>query len=203
MIYKVANGKQVKVSSSASKKTIMSVNGWTESEYRKNYDLFKNKLRAYEALLQSQGQDITKQSPKEILYKEAKTKTKMAKQGKQYKPSARMKIIRKMPAVSITKGRKMTTNESYVERRKTEIGIIADASFSEFVKTNPKAKEISEAVKDPLRRAQALAAYSDVVQSAIKVNREQIENQAIPFGETIGSGIELDFDYSKYIDDEN
>lgn len=201
MIYKIANGKQVKVSPSEVKKTIMSANGWTESEYKKNYDLFKNKLRAYEALMNAQGQKTEKQSPVEVLYKEAKTKTKMAKQGKSYNPSAKMKIVRKMPAMSITQGRKAAQRQGYVERRKSDIGKITDAAFQKFIESNPKAQEIANAIDDPIRRMQALAAYADEIHVALETQREQIESEAIPFGETFGSDIELDFDYSNYLDE--
>lgn len=200
MIYKVAKGEQVKVSPSDVKKTIMDANGWTESEYRKNYDLFKNKLRAYEALMQSQGQKVAKQSPVEVLYKEAQTKRKMVKKGKKYVPSAKMKIIRKMPAMSITQGKKATRRTSYVERRKADIGKITDAAFQNLIENNPKAAEIAAAIDDPIRRAQALADYADEIHAAIETQKEQIENSAIPFGETFGSDVELDFDYSVYID---
>ena len=31
------------------KETIMKAHGWTSAEYKKKYDIFKNKLRAYES----------------------------------------------------------------------------------------------------------------------------------------------------------
>ena len=41
---------------------IMKTNNWTASQYQKQYDIFKNKLRAYESYTQAQGAKTKKES---------------------------------------------------------------------------------------------------------------------------------------------
>ena len=47
-IYETKNGVRIEKTSREVKKYIMEQNGWTSSQYDKQYDIFKNKLRAFE-----------------------------------------------------------------------------------------------------------------------------------------------------------
>ena len=53
----VVNGQPVRsiIPPQEVKKTIMRANKWTAEQYRKNVDVFKNKLRAHEAYVRDQG----------------------------------------------------------------------------------------------------------------------------------------------------
>ncbi len=202
-VYKISNGVEVKVSASEAKKTIMKANNWNETEYRKNYDLFKNKLRAYEVMMEKVTGKAEKQSPADVLYKQAMAINRAKKSGETYNMSNTMKQIMKMPALSITKGRKAVESKSYMERRAKQYGSIADKQFENFVKANPQAQAIADAIEDPIRRAQALAAYADKLHVAIDEAAESAAQQAIPIGESIGSDLALDFDISNYLDEAN
>lgn len=93
---------------------IMKVNNWTAEQYRKQYDIFKNKLRAYEAVQEAGGYKVKKQSVSDVLYYTAMAKQ---REGADYKPSREMEKILSMSAYSITKGRKYATQEKYLNRQ--------------------------------------------------------------------------------------
>lgn len=93
---------------------IMKVNNWTAEQYRKQYDIFKNKLRAYEAVQEAGGYKVKKQSVSDVLYYTAMAKQ---REGADYKPSREMEKILSMSAYSITKGRKYATQEKYLNKQ--------------------------------------------------------------------------------------
>lgn len=198
-VYKIANGVQVKVSPSEMKKTIMKANEWTETEYKKQYDLFKNKLRAYEGFMAKTSGKASKQSPAEVLYKQAKSKERAKKKGETYRPSAKMKQILKTPALSTNASKKAVERQSYIDRRKEEFGKVSGAAFKNFIEKNETAKKIADSIDDPVKRDQALRDYADFVREKIKEGEENEKNEAIPTGESYGSDIAYDFDYSAYL----
>lgn len=195
-IYKVVKGGRVKMSNREVKQYIMKVNGWTSEQYDKQYDIFKNKLRAYEAYEKQHGR-VKKQSPVELLYKEARTK---AREGTNYKPSIQMQTIRGFTSVSSGRaGQRALQGRRYQERRSKLYDEATKKQFGGLIDKNPTAKEIVERVKDPVKRREALAELATQLKMKIDEEGKAIENEAIPFGETYGSDSAIDFDIDAYI----
>lgn len=180
----------IPLKSGEAKRTIMRANNWTEEQYRKQYDLFKNKLRAYESFKRAHGVGVKTQSPQELLYKQARAKL---REGAEYEPSEKMQQIESFSAVSITKGRKLAADlESvYSKRRTAEYEAYVSSRFDGLVNANAKAAEIAANIDDPVKREQALADYADFL-------KEQ-QKGAIASGEAVGSGEAVEFDYSDYL----
>lgn len=202
------NGKQVYVKEHVSthevKKAIMKENRWTESQYQKKYDLFKNKLRAKESFEIAHGLKVERQSPVEVLYKQAQAKERARKSGQKYTPSIAMKRIQSFSAVSITKGRALAqdTESSYSQRSAKVYERSTTKAFRGLIEKNAKAKEIATKVKDPVKREQALKDYAEKIHAKMDEEGKAQEDEAIPHGESYGSDESTDFDYSQYLDDD-
>lgn len=154
-----ASGK--KITASMKKALIMSVNGWTAEQYRKNYDIFKNKLRAYENYRRAHGADVEVQSPQEVLYRAAKAKR---REGTDYTPSLEMQRIQGFSAVSITKGRQLAqdTESAYSRRRSAAFAATTLAAFDGFIDQVPKAHAI--VYGDPLLASDSEALINELTQ---------------------------------------
>lgn len=187
---------QVKLKPKEIKATIMRANRWNEEQYRKQYDIFKNKLRAYESFKREHGVEIETQSPLELLYKQAKAKI---REGAAYEPSIKMRTIQSFSAVSITKGRQLAkqTESAYSRARGATIEAVTQAAFGKFIEKNEMASEIDMAIDDPVKKEAALAALAEHVKA-----KKSRDGQAIPEGESYGSegGAGNDFDYSEWLD---
>lgn len=200
-MYRTIKGKQVKISTRELKATIMKANNWTAEQYRKQYDLFKNKLRAYEsykgAHLGLTREEVKKtwQSPQELLYKAAKAKLKY---GADYEPSEQMKRIQSFSAESITKGWKKAQDfeSTYSQRRAGIFAASTQYAFKDFIEKVPKAKEIDEAIEDPVRKEEALKALADHIKAKMTPTGE------IKMGETYGSDeAGDDFDFEEWLEE--
>lgn len=195
--YKYQNGQRIKMTSREVKTYIMKVNGWTSEQYNKQYDIIRNKLRAYEAYERKSGRSTATQSVQSLLFKEAKAKKRM---GAEYTPSIKMQRIRSFTSVSSGKaGQKALTGKRYTQRRAKTY---EDATFKQFkglINNNPQARYIYESISDPVKREQALTDFAN--QLGAKINEQDIvnENEAIPFGETYGSTDVIDFDMEDYL----
>lgn len=197
-IYKIKNGERVELSSREVKKYIMNVNGWTSQEYDKKYDIFKNKLRAYENYERAHGATTQRQSVSQLLYKEAKAKM---REGAEYKPSIKMQRIRSFTSVSSGKaGQRALQGKRYQERRAKVYEEATLKQFKGLIENNATAKEISEQIKDPVKREKALTEYANKIHAKIDAEGKAQENEAIPFGETFGSGDDVDFNIEDYLD---
>lgn len=196
-IYKVVKGGRVPMTNREVKSYIMKINGWTSDQYNKQYDIFKNKLRAYEAYEAQHGR-VQKQSPVELLYKEARTK---AREGTNYKPTIKMQTIRGFTSVSSGKaGRKALQGKRYQARRSAQYDEATKKQFSGLIEKNPTAQRIMQEIKDPVKRQEALKDLANQLKMKIDEEGKAQENEAIPFGETFGSGDELgDFDIDAYL----
>lgn len=119
----------------------MAANDWTEEQYRKQYDIFKNKLRAYESYRRAHGAEVETQSPQEVLYRAAKAKK---REGSEYTPSLEMQRIQSFSAVSITKGRRLAQDleSEYSRRRGETFARSTEKAFEGFIRDMPKAHEI-------------------------------------------------------------
>lgn len=197
-LYKMVKGQRVEMSSREVKAYIMKQNGWTSSQYDKQYDIFKNKLRAYENYERAHGITSQRQSPTQLLYKEAKAK---AREGGDYTPSIKMRRIRSFTSVSSGKaGQKALQGQRYQARRAQLYEEATNKQFKGLIENNPKAQEIAERIKDPVKREQALADYANKIHAKIDEEGKAQENEAIPFGETFGSDDIVDFDIEDYLD---
>ena len=143
--YKWKNGKKITMSSREVKQFIMEQNGWTAETYRKQYDIFKNKLNAYESYQRSRGVAVEHQSTTALLFKEAKSKKIY---GKDYKPSMKMQQIKSFSAYSITKGRQLAQGESasarrYQAKETAKYEAYVQRRFGGLIESNPTAQKIN------------------------------------------------------------
>lgn len=185
---------------------IMKTNNWTSSQYQKQYDIFKNKLNAYESYQQARGVSITKQSPVEVLFKEAKAKNLY---GTEYKPTMKLQQIKGFSAYSITKGKAVAKAPKYVESQSRKYGRYINKRFGGLIKNNTGAKNIKEAFKEEARKKgepinyakmeEALSDYADKLGAKYKPTGEAETPDTMPNGETYGSDEQLDFDVSDYL----
>lgn len=216
--HKIQEHVKVKMTSSEVKSYIMRVNNWTSEQYRKQYDLTKNKLRAYESYKSAQGGKVEQQSTVELLFKEARSKQLY---GPNYTPSAKMRQIQSFSAYSITKGRQLATQDRYVKRVSKKYASYISTRFGSYDPVNPKnstgfigsnkgAQAIVKAFIDRanenntdvnyVKLEEALSAYANKVHARINEKDEEEENSAIPVSsETYGSDDIVDFDYSIYL----
>lgn len=172
----------------------MSANDWTEDQYKKQYDLFKNKLRAYESYRRAHGAEVKTQSPQEVLYRIAKAKK---REGAAYRPSLEMQRIQSFSAVSITKGRRLAEDleSDYSRRRGETFAATTLQAFAGFIRDVGKAQEIVATIEDPVKKEEALKALADHVHAKQKSSGEVFSGEAYGSDEA-GE----DFDYSKWLD---
>lgn len=199
-IYKKTKGQSEKVPATKVKDFIKKVNGWNDEQYRKHYDLFKNKLRAYESYKRSKGVKVEQQSVAEVLYKEAKAKK---RQGASYEPSNEMKRIKSFSAVSITKGRKLAQKGGrYVQKRDEIYRATTEKQFAGLIRSVPQAQEIREKIKDPVKQEEALKALAEALH--VKQSEASKDTGAsadvIPYGEATGSD-SVDFDVDAWMEE--
>lgn len=183
-----------KVTARQKKAAIMAANDWTEEQYRKQYDLFKNKLRAYESFRAAHGAEVKTQSPQELLYRQAKA---MKREGSEYTPSLEMQRIQAFSAVSITKGRRLAEDfeSEYSKRRGETFEKTTQTTFKGMIENIDMAAEIDAAIDDPVKKEEALKALAEHIHAKQKPTGE------IFAGEVYGSDeAGDDFDYSEWLD---
>ena len=188
-------GNGVKVSAKQKRALIMTMNNWTNEQYRKQYDIFKNKLRAYESYRKAHGAEVEPQSPQDVLYRQAKA---MKREGASYEPSLEMKRIQSFSAVSITKGRRLAQDfeSEYSQRHGETFASTTRQAFAGFIRDVDKAQEIIDMIEDPVKQEEALKALAEHVHAKQKPTGE------IYGGETYGSDdASEDFDYSEWLED--
>lgn len=186
---------------------VMKANGWTAEQYRKNYDMTKNRLKAYENFKKARGAKVTEQSPVDLLMKQAKAKMLY---GPDYKPSAKMQQIQSFSAYSITQGKQRAEkNQKYITKTNQKYGDYVNNRFEGFIKANDGAQKIKQAFEDRAKETgeainyakmeEALSDYADKVKAKIDDEEKVQDNEAIPAGERIGSpDTQVDFDVEAY-----
>ena len=195
--YKTVKGQRVAMTNKEVKSYIMKVNGWTTDQYNKQYDILRNKLRAYESYEKASGRKVSTQSTRDLLFKEAKTKQRM---GANYTPSIKMQRIKQFTSVSSGKaGQRALQGKVYMERRTRTYNDATYKQFKGLINNNAQARTIYQSIKDPVKREQALADFANKLHVKINEAEEVEEASAIPFGETIGSDESIDFDISLYM----
>lgn len=189
------SGSGKKVTARQKKAAIMAANNWTEDQYRKQYDIFKNKLRAYESFRRAHGAEVETQSPQEVLYRAAKAKK---REGSDYKPSLEMQRIQSFSAVSITKGRRLAEDleSEYSRRRGKTFAATTAQAFAGFIRYVSMAQEIVDMIEDPVKQEEALKALAE------HVHAKQRPSGEVFGGEVYGSDDAAeDFDYSEWLDE--
>lgn len=190
MATRKANG--TKVSAKEKKKVIMQAHGWTEEQYRKKYDIFKNKLRAYENFRRAHGINVKTQSPQQVLYRQARN---MQLYGKDYRPSPQLKRIEEFTAVSITKGKKLARDftSEYSKRRVEEISYSSLMSFEPLIRDVAMAQYIvygkpltTQSDKDKIKKR---LGFSEGVTLSIGGNKVYVNGEALEGVEIIGDTI--------------
>lgn len=198
-IYKyTATGKK-ELTSREVKAYIKKVNHLSDAQYKKQYDIFKNKLRAFEAYERHAGRKVETQSAVQLLYKQAKAKQQARSAGVKYKPSIKMRRIQSFTSVSSGKaGQKALQSKRYLQARADEYSKATQKQFAGLIKSNAQAKQIFNEIKDPVKREQALTDFANKLGAKIDEQDKVQENEAIPFGETYGSDAQIDFDIDAY-----
>lgn len=195
-IYKIVDGEQVALKASEVKNFIMKVNNWNADQYKKEYDLFKNKLRTLENF---EGvPKAERESPVELLYKQAKAKKHY---GSDYQPSLKFQRIISTSAYSSSPKRQqqLLKNQRYVEKLQKRYRKSTNKAFKGLLEKNPVAKEIDDKIKDPVQREKALIDLADKLHARIDEQGIITELGGIPFGESVGSSDGIDFDLTPYL----
>lgn len=203
-IYKIKNGRRVELSSREVKSYIMKVNNWSSAEYRKHYDILKNKVYAYESYMRQSGAKITKTSTAQLLYKVAKSK---AMYGRDYMPSQKLRRIESFSAYSKTKGEQALKNQRYVQRLnqrqenylKDRFGALIWGSKDKGSLGNPTAQRIWNEITDPVKREEALRDFANKLKAKTTEDGRISEDAPFETGEVTGSDADIDFDITPYL----
>lgn len=202
-LYKTIKGEKVELTARQVKADIMQIRGWTSEEYQRQYDITRNRLRAYEGFLRQKGEFVRPESPAAFLFKEAKA---IQRYGADYTPSQRTAAVRATTSVSSGKAlTKLLTSKSKAAktargRQYRQIAAQTQRNFARFIETVPKAQEIVREIKDPIKQQRALAVLADVLHARENTQREVVlRNADMPFGQIAGSQDEVEFDISPWL----
>lgn len=192
---------RVQVPRSEVKQSIMKANRWTEEQYRKQVDIFKNRLRAYEAYNEARGRKVTKQSPVTILYAQAKAKQ---RHKGSYTPSSEFRKIQSFSAYSITKGRAVAKERGTRASRRQDAAIlqsIGDRMGNFLVAHAEDVNKIRDRYGDnPALYEKALGAYAEQVHAKTDEAGNVSEDDGVPiaWGEVAGSPDSVEFDFEAF-----
>lgn len=198
-IYKTVRGEKFELTQSYVKSYVMKARGWTDDQYNKQYDILRNKLRGYEQYsIQSGDEDIKIQSPAHLLYYEARS---IHAYGEEYTPSISLRRIREFSSESTGKKglqRTLKTPEK-LEKIGEKYKKYTDTAFKPLIEHNARAREIYEAISNPVKRERALKDFAEKIHIKIAEDEEAQKNAAIPFSQAVGSDTAIDFDISNYL----
>lgn len=186
------NGK--KLSNNEIRETIMKANNIKSvREYEKFYDITRNKLRNYETFTGKK-----KESVREFLYKEARSKLYY---GKDYKPTIERQRINEFTSLSTGKAiQKALTSPKFINKAVSKYEQEVYKQFKGLIEKNPTAREIWENVQDIFKREQALKDFANKLHAELDAIGKATGRTAIPErNEVFGSDSFNDFDYSSYM----
>ena len=173
-IIKDGEAVQVNLTSREMKSTIAKAYGISLADVDKKYYLFRNRLRAYESFKIASGYEVQRQSPLNVMYKQAKA---MLKYGSDYEPSREFQAINQFSAVSITKGEQLAkaTGSRYYRKHQTELGNLALKNYDKFISAHKSAKDLVQAYKEGkisgVNLQEALGQMAKDVKASIKEMR--------------------------------
>lgn len=186
------NGK--KLSNSEIRFTIMKANNITSiRDYEKFYDITRNKLRNYELFTGKK-----KESVREFLYKEARSKLYY---GKDYKMTIERQRINEFTSMSTGKAiQKALKTPKFINNALSKYEQEVYIQFKGLIEKNPMAREIWENVIDIFKRDQALKDFANKLHAELDAIGNATGRMAIPErNDVFGSDIFNDFDYSSYM----
>lgn len=159
--------KGVALTAADARKDIMSWTGWSKEQYRKQYDIFKLKLRSYEELYGG-----AKQSPLDFMWKYYK-----ASKTPGYHPSTQMQIILSTPAYSTktrakAAERKLTKETDFTKEEKTLRDMVIQ-DFNALIDASPKLKQMVGQITNPYKLLRFLKRYSKVLDAMQSLLRGQ------------------------------
>lgn len=189
-IFKVVKGKKVEMSASEVKSKIMQMKGWSELEYKRQYNLLRNRTRNYEKFSRESGGKEEHQNIQHMIYFEAKRE-----KQKDYTPSIKMQMIKSFSAQSTSKSFSPRTRAKMENAYENAV----NRRFAGLISKNEKAREIAEKITNPVARDRALADFANTLHLKMKKSGEAESKSAIPYGQKIGSTESFDFDYSAYL----
>lgn len=183
-IYRTEKGITRELTPSDVKRTIMRGFGIEKSEYKRFYNLFRNRYVNYQKFVKSQTGQTPPQTPTEILYRQAQARI---KHGTNYKPSDTIELISQFTSTS-TGRYKSTSKESLkLANRIAKHGI---ESFERLIDESPLAREIYEKAPNDFVALERLKKFAD------RLHKKQAGGSGIPSANIIGSD-----DTSIWIDD--
>ena len=122
---------------------VRNLTGWTRQEYQKQYDILRNRVRAYE-----RGTGVTDQDKKinvaDLLASDVKRRFYAKYYGEEYKPTALYKAV--MQAPSISSGKKLSNKAQERIEQAAETRI--EEQFGGFAKNSKYAEEIKKDVEE-------------------------------------------------------
>lgn len=194
---------RVPVTSKEMKAAIMKANRWTESQYRKNYDIFKLKLRSYEAYKKAHGVAVDAQSPVAVLYAQAKAKLSAQRAGRAYMPSIKMKTIQSFRAYN-KKDRERVAREKGTRGAEAQRASFAEAissAYGNFAAAHPEqfSQLMQRYGENPAMLEKALGAYAERVKAARDEQGAAMPDDGVPiqWGEAAGSPDNVNIDWDE------
>ena len=194
-IYEVRKGVKRELTTREIKKRVMSQRGWDSTQYNKEYDKLRNRLRAYEAYQMRRGEAVERQSPATILYRESQA---MKREGQDYKPSREMQRLKQFPTIS--SGKKLDKAlEQNIQKFDKIFGQNQKKIYGGLIAKNGKAYEIWIKFKDnPVKREEVMKEFLKKLHTSIEEYERTKGSSAIPFGVAVGSGTAIDFNVDDY-----
>ena len=188
-MYRTIKGKQVPITQTEVKQTIMDFYGWNEKQYKNQYNKFRNSYLNYSAFRGKKPESVSN-----LLYKEVKSKMRY---GKEYRQSIEMQAIRQFSSASTRSFEKRKSDE----KRKKRYSEKVLEQFGGLIQNNNTAREITEKLSnDPVKMEQALSDYASKLHLEIEQQTNKIKGEAIPFSDqNYGSDVSIDFDIDSYL----
>lgn len=122
---------------------VRKLTGWTRQEYQKQYDVLRNRVRAYE-----RGMGVTEQDKRinvaDLLASNAKRMFYSKYYGEEYKPTALYKAV--MQAPSISSGKKLSSKAQARIEQAAETRI--EDQFGGFIKNSKFSDDIKREVEE-------------------------------------------------------
>lgn len=183
--------------------TIKAGFGWNEQEYRKNYDLYKNRLRAFEEVtgLKAQGKQT---SPLQSLFDQAAARLAAQRANKPYKEKQLYKDIWATQAYSLSKAARIfdpTANTQQRQKWEASYNAQTNEDFKELIahinaSPNQKLKDLLKDINalPPFQRRKALEALAHKMDEAAK-KRSADQDDEMPAN---SSDIVPDFNIDDY-----
>lgn len=183
-IYRTEKGITRELTPSDVKRTIMHGFGIEKSEYKRFYNLFRNRYVNYQKFYKDQTGETPPQTTTEILYRQAQARIKF---GTDYKPSDTIDLISQFSSTS-TGRYKATSKESLIlANRIAKRGI---ESFKPLIDESPLAHEIYEKSPNDFVAVHRLKIFAE------RLHKKQAGGSGIPTANIVGSD-----DTSIWIDD--